>query len=402
MTRKIAWRGLLLGLILLQTSAVVVAQGVNISGFGTASLSCFSSRTADFAINEQPRGAGRSGRCDTGLDSLLGVQLDTALSPTLDLGLQLVADRNPDRSFNPNITLAQLRWHATDALTLRFGRMHLATFLHEEDRKVHYAQPWVRPPLEVYGLVPPIPNDGLDFIHASTLGNWHVEWHGGASTVAFDTPIKNTRDTAPVESRQVFLSLSLRQENLLAKLSYGYSRVTLREPQMQQLLDFLRNNVSASLAEDLAIDDSPAHLLTLGLRREWNDWLLIGEFGYRTMQGFSRDQVGAYVTLGRRFGQWMPYATLARRESRGPDADSRAGFMKASVDMLLASTRYDRSSVSLGVSREICPKATLKLQADWTRPDSNSWGLYTNHAPDYNYAHPGTDRLLTLSLDFVF
>ena len=98
----------------------------------------------------------------------------------------------------------------------------------------------------------------------------------------------------------------------------------------------------------------------------------------------------------------MPYATLARRWTRGSDSDSRAGFLQPAVEGLLAGTRFDSTSVSLGLSREITEQATLKFQSDWIRPDKKSWGLYSNHAPDYNFADPGSDWLFTLSLDFVF
>lgn len=88
--------------------------------------------------------------------------------------------------------------------------------------------------------------------------------------------------------------------------------------------------------------------------------------------------------------------------TRGSDSDSRAGFLQPQVEELLAATRFDTTSAALGLSREITEQATLKFQTDWIRPDKDSWGLYFNHAPDYDFADPGSDWLLTLSLDFVF
>ena len=126
------------------------------------------------------------------------------------------------------------------------------------------------------------------------------------------------------------------------------------------------------------------------------------EIAYRNIDGFFRDQYGAYVTLGRHFGPWMPYTTLAKRWSSGPDSDSRAGSLRPEVEALLAGTRFDTSSVSLGLSREITEQAIVKFQADWIKADKDSWGLYTNHAADYNFANPDSDWLYTLSLDFVF
>jgi hypothetical protein len=391
------------------TALPAMAQDVHFGGFGSASFSCFSSNTADYVSNNIPTGPGRSGRCDTGSDSLLGMQLDWKLGDTLDFGLQVVADREPDRRFFPDVDVAQLRWKLTDATTLRIGRMPSSAFLHAEDRQVRYAQPWVRPPLEVYGQSPVFSQDGVEFIHLNRLGRWNAEWQGGLFRLAFDAPISNSRETAPVKTSGAFLNLTLREGNTLVKAGYSYSKLSYSTPYVDGLFTTLTQFGGASgaqLANDLAIQDAPAHLFAFGVRHEQDDWLAMGEFSHRTMRGFFRDQYGAYATLGRRFGPWMPYGTLARRWTRGPESDARAVALgdplKSAVEALLAGTRYDTTSASLGLSRSLGEQATLKFQADWIRPDKNSWGLYTNHGPTYDYANPGTDRLLTLSLDFVF
>jgi hypothetical protein len=391
--------------ILLIAGAPATALDTHFSGFGTASLSCFSSHTADFIVNDQPKGPGRTQRCDDGNDSLLGVQLDLGFSESVEFGLQLVADRNEDRSYTPDVTVAQLRWRPTDALTVRLGRMPTDAFLHAENRQVRYSMPWVRPPLEVYSLVPVASQDGLELIYEGNLGHWYTEWHGGITRFDVDVPLSNTRDTFPAESYGPFLNLMLANHNTRFKLGYAYKKTSITLPDVEALFSALRSAVfpdGAQLADDLDIDHAPTHRFTIGVSHEQGDWLAMAEFGYRSIEGFFRDQYGAYGTLGRRFGHWMPYATLARRWTSGPDSSSRAGFLQPAVEGLLAGTRFDSTSVSLGLSREITEQATLKFQTDWIRPDKNSWGLYSNHAPDYNFADPGSDWLFTLSLDFVF
>jgi hypothetical protein len=130
--------------------------------------------------------------------------------------------------------------------------------------------------------------------------------------------------------------------------------------------------------------------------------LLLAELGYRTHEGYPRDQYGAYLTLGRRLGLWMPYATLAQRRTRGPASDERAWFLRPQVETLLAATRNDSASVSFGLAYNIHEKATLKLQMDRLRPRHDSWGLYTNPGPSYDYARPGSQWLMSLGLDFIF
>jgi hypothetical protein len=397
---------LCLSALLLIAVGPATAMEVQVAGFGTASLSCFSNRDADYVLNDQPKGPGRSGKCDEGLDSVLGLQIDAQLTEGLEFGLQVASDRSEDRSFRPDVSLAQLRWRPAPETTVRLGRILTPAFLHAEDRQVRYAQPWVRPPVEVYGLLPLYSQDGLEVIHTGRLGAWGAEWQGGLTQLGFDSPMSNSRETYPVEARQANLSLTLRDENTLLKAGYSRNRVTVKQPSLDMLLDTLRLMGAPDLAADLAIDDSDAQQIAFGMRHERNRWLMMGEIAYRTLDGFFRDQYGAYVTVARYGGHWTPYATLAKRWTRGPETDKRAQAlgpaMQAAVESVLASSRFDNTSFSLGLSRDISEQALLKLQADWTRPDRNSWGMYTNHAPEYDYAHPGSERLLTLSLDFVF
>lgn len=397
---------LALSLMLMCAGQAGRAQEVHFGGFGTLGISCFSSDTADYVLNDQPKGPGRSQTCDTGLDSRVGVQVDLGLSDKLDFAVQAVADRNADRTFTPDIAVAQLRWQASEQTTIRLGRMPTPSFLHSEDRLVSYSQPWVRPPLEVYGLMPIYSNDGLEIIYEDRLGDWHVEWHGGLTRVSFDSPKSNANYVYPIDARQAYLSLSLQSGNTVAKLGYNRGKVSIHQPDLETLLGTLRFLGANGLADDLAVHDSLSQQISLGVRHEQDDWLFMGEIAYRSMDGFFRDQIGAYATVGRRLGNWMPYATLAHRWTRGPNSDSRAATLPAplpaAVTALLASSRFDTTSLSLGLSRDLGKQATFKFQADYIRPDRNSWGLYTNAAPAYDYANPGGDWLLTVALDFIF
>lgn len=395
----------LLGIVL---ATPAMALDARFAGFGTASLSCFGSEAADFVNNDQPEGPGRTRDCDSGLDSMLGVQLDVDLSETFDAGVQLLAERNVEGDFDPRVSVAQLRWHPSATTTVRVGRMPSASFLHAEDRRVRYALPWVRPPLEVYGMLPVFVQDGVDVLHVSPFGTWTGEWHLGVAQSDFEYPVPSIGDTGEVESEAVFGHLLLRRGGTQFKAGYAFGNMTVHQAQLDAFHDLLNSlgPVGQEIADDMSVKDVRTHLLTFGASHERNDWLLMGEFGYRAIERGLRDQFGAYVTVGRRFGPWMPYFTLGRRWTHGDDTDSRAAMfgpqIEAAVEGFLATSKWDSKSLSLGLSRELGRQATLKFQADWVKPDDDSWGLLTNHGPDYDFAHPDSDWLFTLSLDFVF
>ena len=115
MTRRYESIRLLLITFLLIIAGPSSALDTYFSGFGTASLSCFTNDSADYVMNTQAEGPGRSQRCDAGLDSLLGVQLDTGLSDAVEFGLQVIVDRNVDLDYSPEVSVAQLRWHPTNS-----------------------------------------------------------------------------------------------------------------------------------------------------------------------------------------------------------------------------------------------------------------------------------------------
>lgn len=381
------------------------AVELNAGGYGTAGLSCFSSRDADYVANLQPEGPGRSSGCDAGLDSVLGLQVDLLINEQIEVGAQATLNRNADRSFTPELNIGQLRWKPLEELTLRFGRNPNPSFLHSENRKVGYAMPWVRPPLEVYGLAPLFSGDGVDALYETRLGPWSAEWHAGIGTFRIPVPMNNSDDLFHVDSTQGFLNLSLHGSNSLLKAGYTHGHVSFEDDGMEPLFDALAlygGVEGRHLAKELAVDGSRFHLLTIGGRYEREDWLVMGEFGYRTVEGFVRDQYGAYITVGHQFGPWLPYFTLAKRWTDGPSTDERAGIMSPAVEALLASSRYDTQSLALGLSREIGEHAKLKFQADWIQPDRNSWGLYLNDGSGYDFDRPGSDWLFTVNVDFVF
>jgi hypothetical protein len=377
-------------------------------GFGTAGVSCFTGDDADFAANFQPVGPGRSGVCDAGLDSIIGGQLDLKLLEGLEVGVQGTAERDVEKDFAPQLSVAQLRWKPVDGLTLRFGRSPTPAFLYSESRRVRYAMPWVRPPREVYGLVPLLTGDGAEAIYQSRLGTWLAEWHTGITASDIGRPPERDMDNLSVSSVQGFVNLTLKGGHGLVKASYLHGRVSIESQSLDIFFSLLRNPLLFSdgagvrLARDLNSKDSPYHFLGIGARYERDDWLALGEFGYITMDNFMRDRYGIYFTLGRQLGPWMPYGTVARRWSEGPDSDPRAGVLRPAVEAILASSRSDGTSVAVGLSREVTDHATLKFQVDWMQPDARSWGLYAHHGPGYDYAHPPGDLLFTLNLDFVF
>lgn len=68
--------------------------------------------------------------------------------------MQVIAKQRYDENYTPTVEWAYLQYAVTESLDVRAGRVVLPVFITSEYRKVGYANPWVRPPQEVYRTVP--------------------------------------------------------------------------------------------------------------------------------------------------------------------------------------------------------------------------------------------------------
>lgn len=120
-----------------------------LSGFGSLGVAWFSDRNADY-VGGQAKGPGRSKSLDYGLDSLLAIQADWTITPKLAASAQVMSAEQPDRSWAPFVTLANLRYAITDDVHVRAGYLPNEQMLAAEYRWVNYGNPWPRLPTELY------------------------------------------------------------------------------------------------------------------------------------------------------------------------------------------------------------------------------------------------------------
>src|SRR5882724_8965441 len=141
------------------------------SAFGTLGAVHSSERRADFTSSlVKPNGAGYTHNWSTDVDSRLGGQLLARVVPRLSAVVQVVAEQSYDNTYRPHVEWANLKYELTPQLTVRAGRIVLPSFMFADTRKVGYANPWVRPPVELYNLVPVTNSDGVDVSYEVGLG----------------------------------------------------------------------------------------------------------------------------------------------------------------------------------------------------------------------------------------
>ncbi|MDD2743438.1 MAG: hypothetical protein PHV02_14325 [Rhodocyclaceae bacterium] len=397
-------RYLLILTLLVPALAAKADERLMLSGFGTLGAAWFSNETADFSTNTQPIGPGRSKTIDFGLDSRLGGQADIELGKHLQFTLQGIIQRRPGRDFKPEVSLAHLRWHPVENFSLRLGRTQDNSFLASEYRLANLPNPWVRPPPEVYGLIPLIYEDGLDANWRQAIGNGHLDLSLSLGRGDFSVARSNEAGLEAVDIRQTQRLVARWQGgNWQAKASYGTRQLSYAPAALQPAIDMVTRIDPASGAQ-LAIQDVALQTWTLGLAYDSDDWLLMAEWAQRRSVSAFADASGAYVLAGYRFGQTMPYAGIARRVTDGASVSSRNPLATAIIDEIYASQERKNITLTLGLNVALTPTVILRSQIDFIRAADNTWGAgpYNNHAPDYNDQHPPRERLISVGVDFIF
>jgi len=375
---------------------------LRISGFGTLGMTHLSNKNADFASNPQPNGPGRTRSIDFGLDSRLGLQLDYELTDQATLTIQTVSERTADKTYTPYISLANLRQEFDNGLAIRVGRTQPTAYLAAEYRLANFANPWVRPPESVYGLIPLIAQESVDVSFPFSTEFGVFTGSVSISRFDFDAPRENASGIDVAKGRNGrTINVKWQNGSWLAKIGWSVNDITYESPSLQAAFAGI-SFFDPVAARNLAIKNTPVEFIALGVTYEDADWLMMMEWAERSSDSALPNSWGAYATLGRHIGSFFPYVSIGKRGSDGPSVTSKNSTANLIISQLFAAQDSSYQSTSLGMSYNIHKDALLKFQIDWISPDENSYGPYNNHSPSYNLSHPSTDTLVSVNLDFVF
>jgi len=292
--------------------------------------------------------------------------------------------------------------------TLRLGRTQTVSFLASEYRLAGFAMPWARVPTEVYGLVPLSNLDTLALQRrwASNSGLWLLR--AGLPWLDIEVPRTNDQGIDSVQARPGhYLTGEWWQGPWRLKLEWTRLEVDYDSPNLSAALAALETAGSPvydpAAAAALRIKDARLDLFSFGAAYDSADWLLMLEYAERHSESALGASSGAYLTVGRRLGDWMPYLTVAKRDSEGATVQGSNPLAQALViDAIYAGQDYSRWSYGLGLSYALSAQLVFKAQLDVFDSRPGSYGPSLNHTADYPLADPPAEQLFSLSLDFVF
>lgn len=407
-----ALRACALGALLLTSAARAAdneGQGWTFGGYGTLGLVHANTRQADFTVSAlKAHGAGYTDSWSPDVDSRLGAQLGYTLNKQWSAVLQLVSEQRMDGSYRPQVEWANVKYQATPDLSLRLGRIALPIFLAADYRKVGYAYPSVRTPVEVYSAVPISNSDGADISY---------RWRAGGIkyvTQAFygRTAIKLLKDNQVKGRKLGGISTTAESGALSGRASLFRGEMTINIG--DELFGGLRQfgGPAIKLVEKYEIDHKRFDALTLGATYDPGNWFVTGELGRFDAHSFLGKTDTRYFSTGWRIAEWTPYVAYAGVRARTPASDpgiSTAGLpppyaaaarvLNAGLDVLLK-TIPDQSTVSAGLRWDWRADMALKLQYDRVTPHGGSRGTLISVQPGFHSDTPV--NVTSVSLDFVF
>jgi hypothetical protein len=379
------------------------------SGFGTVGAVHSDERQADYTASIlKGDGAGRTASWSRHVDSKLGGQVDLSVNARWSAVVQVVTEQRQDYSYQPRVEWANVKYQVTPELALRLGRIALPMFIAADYRKVGYAYPWVRTPLEVYGVLPLSNSDGADLSwhwNGESLRSTTQLLYGRTNVPLYDGARLRGRHIAGISHTVEQGALSARASVITARLSVGLF------PELFEALDGFGTQ-GRDIARRLNVDDKRATASSLGLNYDPGQWFVMGEAGRSTVDGYLGSTRSAYLSGGWRHGNLTPYATWARVRGRLPDGPTALALgglppayapYGATVNTALAAlmrTVPSQSTLGAGLRWDLASNLALKLQHERVTTRSGSRGMFINSVPDYQSGR--TAQVTSAALDFVF
>jgi hypothetical protein len=379
------------------------------SGFGTLGLVHSSEETADFTASQlQPNGAGYTHSWSPDVDSRLGAQATAHFTPQLSAMLQVISEQSSDDTYRPQVEWANIAYQLTSEFSVRVGRIVLPTFLLSDTRKVGYASPWIRPPVEVYGLSPIFNSDGADAsykIHVGEVVNTLVGTYGKTS---FTVP-----QGGVFEVKHLWVIADTAEYGALT-LHIAYQHASYSDHALDPLFDGFRQfgPQGSALADTYDLDNKLAQAITAGAMYDPGEWFATGEWGKRDLHSAYGEGTAWYLSGGYRLAKFTPYVTYAEVNANGNTSDpglnvsalpaylaGAATGLNAGLNTILggAATQH---TISVGSRWDVTNNVDLKLQYDHTRLGAGSQGILINLQPGFQPG--GTVNLLSIAIDFLW
>jgi hypothetical protein len=379
------------------------------NGYGTFGVTHSSEDKADFtASNFKPNGAGYSHSWSASVDSLIAGQVTAKITRDISAVLQVISEQNYDNSYRPHVEWANIKYQITPDFSIRAGRIVLPGFLVSDHRKVGYANPWVRPPIEVYNLTPLSNSDGVDASYRMHIGELTNTVQGSYGKNEQKIP------GGSIVKVKGDWSISDTAEYGAATVHITYHQANLTLGPFKPLFDGFRQfgPEGVAIADKYDSNSKPITFIGLGGMYDPGSWFVMGEWGSANSDSAIGKRTAWYVSGGYRLGEFTPYVTYAQTKADNKLSDpgltvsalppfltGPATGLNSALNSIL-SAKPVQNTISIGVRWDFMKNTDLKLQFDHTSIGDGSIGMLSNTQPGFQLG--GKVNMLSATVDFVF
>jgi hypothetical protein len=368
-----------------------------LSGFGTLAAVHSDLDTADFTGSVfHPNGAGKTRSTSTNPDSKAGVQVNALFNSQWSAVAQVISQYQYDASYWPQLEWGNVTYKPTDSLSLRIGRVALPAYLMSESRLVGYAHTWVRPPQEVYSILPLTSNDGIDASYRSSFGSVQntVQAYYGTNKVKI-----SGGGTAKAKSSWG-VNDTVEVDSLTLRAAYTYLKEELEIPSMAPLFAGIAATPGMSgVYEKYDPKNLSTHAIALGASYDPGNWFVMSEFVDYKGDSILSDSRAWYVAGGYRLGKFTPYLIHAQVKTK-VEEETAAGFFNGPLNTILYQVAATQKTSSIGVRYDVYKNTAIKLQYDHLETGSRSNGRLK--PPTGSNVFGRDANIVTLGVDFVF
>lgn len=378
-----------------------VTDALRFSGFGTVAGILMDSREVYFTrasgIN-QPGG----GYLDFGPDSILGVQGSYNLGLPTELTVQITATEDELGRYTPKVSWAFLKHAFSPEISLRVGRLRVPFFMLSDSVGVNFANPWVRPPPEVYGLNPFNDLNGADVLYQTDMAGVALELRPYFGTGQVRFPFGYAKVTGV---RGLNLAVHLNQLSLYG--GHGETPFSLKwgDPLFVATAGALEAVGMGQVVRDLRGDRGYVRFDSLGFQHDNGSLMVAGEYVQRRANRYITSNHAWFVSAAYRFGNVSPYLTIARQTADDPITEARVPVPAVDdlVQLFQASRSAAQHSTTLGMRWDWSRSAAFKAELSRIKVAPDAWGSLFP-ADELNPLSPLGQRIhmLSLSMDFVF
>lgn len=380
-------------------------------GFGTLGLTHVTEDQADLLPNPLvEQGAGYTDSWSYKVDSRLGAQIDARFNNQLSGLVQVTSEQRHDGNFDPEIELASLKYQPTSSLSIQVGRVVLATFMISDYRLIGYANNWVRPPIDVYSLIPVTHLDGA-------LVNYRARFGDVTSTSQFSYGNADRKgpDGIEIKAKNGWGITNTTEYGAAAfNLSYYQARLDVAYPAMDELFSGLRNPAlgplspaANALADEYDPDNKKISFVGVGAAYDPGNWFVRSEWGRLDTRSLLGKRDGWYVTGGYRSGDFTPYLIYSQSKVRNATSDPGLPAVFPGIDELnaglndaLGRTNTEQRGIAAGVRWDFARQAALKMQFDHVDLPAGSYGELKN--VQSGFTPGGSYNVFSVALDFLF